>query len=137
MARPAKHAMSIQLIQQYHAKVEKLIRYGGSRNEGALRKAFQDLLEAYALGKNLLLVPEVEVRTRGVSSPTARSKTPCVAFRPKRGATAWGRTRLWKGCWYATKSARPKTPLSAKSSTPTALPITKSQWLTCSGASAR
>jgi predicted helicase len=57
--------MSIQLIQQYHAQVEKLIRYGGSRNESALRKPFQDLLEAYAQGKNLLLVPEVEVRTRG------------------------------------------------------------------------
>jgi hypothetical protein len=57
--------MSIQLIQQYHAKVEKIIRYSGSRNESALRKAFQDLLEAYALSKNLLLVPEVEVRTRG------------------------------------------------------------------------
>ena len=40
--------MSIQLIQQYHAKVEKIIRYGGSRNESALRKPFQDLLEAYA-----------------------------------------------------------------------------------------
>lgn len=24
--------MSIQAIQRYHAKVEKLIRYGGSRN---------------------------------------------------------------------------------------------------------
>ena len=56
--------MSIQLIQQYHTKVEKIIRYGGSRNEGALRKPFQDLLEAYALSKNLLLVTEVEVRTR-------------------------------------------------------------------------
>ncbi len=57
--------MSIQLIQQYHAKVEKIIRYGGSRNESALRKPFQDLLEAYAASKNLLLVPEVEVRVRG------------------------------------------------------------------------
>jgi predicted helicase len=57
--------MSIQLIQQYHAKIEKLIRYGGSRNESALRKPFQDLLEAYAQGKNLLLVPEVEVRVHG------------------------------------------------------------------------
>jgi hypothetical protein len=41
--------MSIQLIQKYHAQVEKLIRYSGSRNESALRKPFQDLLEAYAL----------------------------------------------------------------------------------------
>ena len=40
--------MSIQLIQQYHAKVERIIRYGGSRNERALRKPFQDLLEQYA-----------------------------------------------------------------------------------------
>ena len=40
--------MSIQLIQRYHASVEKIIRYGGSRNESALRKPFQDLLEQYA-----------------------------------------------------------------------------------------
>lgn len=57
--------MSVQLIQQYYAKVERIIRYSGSRNESALRKPFQDLLEAYALSRNLLLVPEVEVRTRG------------------------------------------------------------------------
>lgn len=57
--------MSVQLIQQYHSKVEKLIRYGGSRNESALRKAFHDLLEQYAASKNLLLVPEVEYRRRG------------------------------------------------------------------------
>jgi predicted helicase len=32
--------MSIQLIQQYHAKVERIIRYGSLRNESALRKPF-------------------------------------------------------------------------------------------------
>ena len=47
--------MSIQLIQQYHAKVERIIRYGGSRNESALRKPFQDLLEQYAANRDLLL----------------------------------------------------------------------------------
>ncbi len=57
--------MSIQLIQQYHAQVDKIIRYSGSRNESALSKPFQDLLEAYASSKNLLLVTQVEVRTRG------------------------------------------------------------------------
>jgi hypothetical protein len=46
--------MSIQLIQQYRAKVEQMIRYGGSRNESTLRKPFQDLLEQYARSKNLL-----------------------------------------------------------------------------------
>lgn len=55
--------MSIQLIQQYQAKVEKLIQYSGTRNESTLRKPFQDLLEQYARSKNLLLVPEVEYVT--------------------------------------------------------------------------
>ena len=58
--------MSTQLIQQYHAKVERIIRYGGSRNESALRKPFQDLLEQYAASRDLLLVSEVEYRRRGV-----------------------------------------------------------------------
>jgi predicted helicase len=52
--------MSIQLIQQYYAKVEQMIRYSGTRNESTLRKCFQDLLEQYARAKNLVLVPEVE-----------------------------------------------------------------------------
>ncbi|MEW5830620.1 MAG: N-6 DNA methylase, partial [Chloroflexota bacterium] len=55
--------MSIQLIQKYYSEVEKLIRYGGSRNESSLRRAFINLLESYASSKNLVLVPEVEVRT--------------------------------------------------------------------------
>ncbi len=58
--------MSLQLIQQYHAKVERIIRYGGSRNESALRKPFEDLLEQYAASRDLLLVAEVEYRRRGV-----------------------------------------------------------------------
>lgn len=56
--------MSIQLIQQYYANVDKLIRYGGSRNESTVRKAFQELLDHYARSKNLLLVPEVEYSTK-------------------------------------------------------------------------
>ena len=56
--------MSIQLIHQYHAKVEQMIRYGGTRNESTLRKPFQDLLEQYARSKNLVLAPEVEYTTR-------------------------------------------------------------------------
>ena len=51
--------MSVQLIQQYHAQVEKIIRYGGSRKETAVRKPFQDLLEAYARQKNLALIAEI------------------------------------------------------------------------------
>jgi predicted helicase len=56
--------MSIQLVQQYYAKVEQIIRYGGSRNESSLRKPFQDLLEGYARSKNLVLVAEVEYVTK-------------------------------------------------------------------------
>jgi predicted helicase len=56
--------MSVQLVQQYYAKVEKLIQYSGTRNESTLRKAFQDLLEQYAHSKNLLLAPEVEYVTK-------------------------------------------------------------------------
>ena len=56
--------MSIQLVQQYYAKVEQIIRYGGSRNESSLRKPFQDLLEQYARSKNLVLVAEVELTTK-------------------------------------------------------------------------
>jgi hypothetical protein len=43
--------MSIQLIQQYQAKVEQIIRFSGSRNESSLRKPFQDFLEQYASRK--------------------------------------------------------------------------------------
>jgi len=55
--------MSLQLIQQYYSKVEKLIQYGGSKNETAIRSAFQTLLEQYCADKNLLLVPELEYKT--------------------------------------------------------------------------
>lgn len=56
--------MSVQLIQQYHAQVEKVIRYGGSRKETAVRKPFQDLLEHYARQRNLELIAELDYRTR-------------------------------------------------------------------------
>lgn len=56
--------MSIQLIQRYYAEIDKIIRYGGSRNESSLRKAFQDLLEQYARAKGLVLVAEIEMETK-------------------------------------------------------------------------
>jgi|GEM_PF-2462467 len=37
--------MSLQLIQEYHHKVQEILQYGGSRNETAIRPAFQKLLE--------------------------------------------------------------------------------------------
>jgi predicted helicase len=55
--------MSLQLIQQYHRKLEQLVQYGGSRNETSIRSAFQGLLEQYASNKNLVLVTELEYQT--------------------------------------------------------------------------
>ncbi len=55
--------MSLQLINQYQAKLERLIAYGGSRNETSVRAAFQDLLDRYAAAKSLALVTELEYKT--------------------------------------------------------------------------
>lgn len=56
--------MSIEAIQRYHAKVEKLIRYGGSRNESSVRFAFQNLLESYCAETRLELIAELDYKTR-------------------------------------------------------------------------
>lgn len=40
--------MSVQLIQQYHAQVAKIIRYGGSRNESREVREFREAIEAFA-----------------------------------------------------------------------------------------
>ncbi|MDM8550551.1 hypothetical protein QUF72_10750 [Desulfobacterales bacterium HSG2] len=55
--------MSDLLIQQYHSKVEKIVQYGGSRKEGALRSAFENLINGYCASKHLLLVNELELRS--------------------------------------------------------------------------
>lgn len=58
--------MSDILINQYYNKRQKLIDYGGSKNELSIRDAFKDLLNHYAEKKNLLLVPEIAVQgTKG------------------------------------------------------------------------
>ncbi|MEW6194379.1 MAG: type ISP restriction/modification enzyme [Bacteroidota bacterium] len=56
--------MSLFLIKKYKEEVEKLIQYGGSRNEGAISSAFQNLLNNYCKTKGLLLIPQLEVRTK-------------------------------------------------------------------------
>src|SRR4030067_241990 len=58
--------MSNQLINQYYTQRDKLIQYGGSRNELSIRDAFKDLLNHYAEKKNLMLISEVRVQgTKG------------------------------------------------------------------------
>jgi predicted helicase len=56
--------MSRLLIQNYHTEVEKIIQYGGSRNETSIRVAFQKLLEGYCTAKHLILIPELAYRTQ-------------------------------------------------------------------------
>jgi len=56
--------VTLQTIQQYYTKVEKIIQYGGSRNESAVRSAFQNLLEQYCADKNLQLIPELDYKTK-------------------------------------------------------------------------
>jgi predicted helicase len=58
--------MSKQLIHQYYTKLERIIQYGGSRNETAIRSALYSLINDYANKKNLELVTEIPIRgTKG------------------------------------------------------------------------
>ena len=59
--------MSLQLINQYYSKLERLIQYGGSRHEQSVRGAFQQLLENYANSQNLELIAELEYRVNGAT----------------------------------------------------------------------
>ncbi len=53
--------MSLYSIKQYRAEVEKIIHFGGSRNETSIRTAFFNLLNEYAKAKGLMMVTEVSV----------------------------------------------------------------------------
>ena len=54
--------MSLHSIQQYQSEVEKIIHYGGSKKETAIRNAFYNLLNEYAKQKELMLIPEISVK---------------------------------------------------------------------------
>jgi predicted helicase len=63
--------MSIHAIKQYQSEVEKIIHFGGSKKETAIRNAFYNLLNEYAKQKGLMLVPEITIRT-----PKGKNVTP-------------------------------------------------------------
>jgi predicted helicase len=54
--------MSIHSIKLYQQEVEKIIHYGGTRKETAIRNAFYNLLNEYAKQRGLMLIPEISVR---------------------------------------------------------------------------
>lgn len=56
--------MSALRVVQYQEEVDRLIRYGGSRNEGSISIAFQKLLDDYCRTQNFLLIPQLEIQTR-------------------------------------------------------------------------
>jgi predicted helicase len=55
--------MSRFAIQQYYKSLDKLIRFGGSRNETSIRNAFIELINVYCEPFDCLLVPELEYET--------------------------------------------------------------------------
>lgn len=56
--------MSIYAIQQYHKEREKIIHYGGSKKETAIRNAFYNLLNVYANSKDLILMAEISTKNK-------------------------------------------------------------------------
>ena len=57
--------MSRLLVSKYQAEVQRIIDYGGSRNEGSIETAFQNLLTEYCKSKNFVPVPKLEYKTKG------------------------------------------------------------------------
>lgn len=54
--------MSEFSIKQYQSEVEKIIHFGGTNKETAIRNAFYNLLNDYAKGKGLMMVPEISIK---------------------------------------------------------------------------
>lgn len=54
--------MSEFSIKQYQNEVEKIIHFGGTKKETAIRNAFYNLLNEYANQKGLLLVTEIPIK---------------------------------------------------------------------------
>ncbi len=56
--------MSLQLINQYYNRREKVEQYGGSKKETAIRNEFYNLVNHYCEKKNLILVAELDIRLK-------------------------------------------------------------------------
>lgn len=62
--------MSQYSIKQYQSEVEKIIHYGGTKKETAIRNAFYNLLNEYAKQRGLMIVPEVTIKTKAGKNVT-------------------------------------------------------------------
>jgi type I restriction-modification system DNA methylase subunit len=56
--------VSIYAINHYHQELEKIIHYGGSKKETAIRNAFYNLLNEYARSKELMLIAEISTKNK-------------------------------------------------------------------------
>ena len=54
--------MSKQSINKYYTTISEYKRYGGTRNESSIRRAFANLLEEYCLTKNLRVIDELQLK---------------------------------------------------------------------------
>ena len=50
-------------LHLYHTELERIIHYGGTKKETAIRTAFFNLLNDYAKQRNLILVAELSIKT--------------------------------------------------------------------------
>jgi len=56
--------MSIQVIRQYRIELDKIVKYGGTTKETAIRSAFFNLLNEYARQRGRMMVAEISIKTR-------------------------------------------------------------------------
>jgi len=54
--------MSLYSVKQYQSEVEKIIDFGGTKKETAIRTAFHGLLNEYAKQKGLMLITELSIK---------------------------------------------------------------------------
>ena len=55
--------MSVQAIHQYRVEFDRIVKYGGTKKETAIRNAFYNLLNEYARPRGLMMVAEISVKT--------------------------------------------------------------------------
>ncbi len=56
--------MSKKSINDYYNKLEKIKRFGGTKNEQSVKIAFTELLEKYFFQKNLYPVAEIVLKNK-------------------------------------------------------------------------
>ena len=54
--------MSLYAVKQYQSEVEKIIDFGGTKKETAIRTAFHGLINEYAKQKGLMLITELFIK---------------------------------------------------------------------------